>query len=131
MAAGQQRVTELAATLRAQADDLSLYAGMLMTVLSSLPADAVQVRRERRGLLRRSETVTGVTVTLDDRSFQLDRERVGAAPTATVAHVVRGVVLSREQLPLTAWSERLAEQLATSAERDAGTAAAVEQLLRP
>ena len=127
----QPGVAELAATLRAQADDLSLYAGMLLTVLSSFPDDVLEVERERRGLLRRTETVTGVTLTLDDRSFRLVRERVGAAPTATVAHVVRGVVLSREQLPLTVWSERLAERLAASAERDAGATAALERLLRP
>lgn len=124
---------QLAAALRAQADDLSLYAGVLLGLVSeAFPPELVEVERERRGLFRRGEPpVTAVTVTLGDRSFRLSRPRVGAPPVAEVRHVVRGVVLSGEVVPLVPWSERLAAELSRTAAQDARVGAALEQLLRP
>lgn len=133
MDADPRRVEQLAATLRAQADDLSLYAGMLLNVMSgALPAELVEVERESRRPFRRAEpAVTSVTITLDDAVFRLHRAKVGAAPTAEVRRVVRGIVLARESLPLVAWSQRLALALADVAGRDRGAAAALERLLEP
>lgn len=128
-------VMQLAAGLRAQADDLSLYAGMLLDlVTTALPADLVEVERGRRsfeGFRRGDAPVTAVSVTLGDWAFRLERGAVGAAPVATLGHVVHGIVLSRERLPLVPWSERLAGQLAEYAARDTGAAAALERLVRP
>lgn len=126
-------VNALAASLRSQGEDASLYAGMLLTTLSSaLPARMRTVERERGlRLLRRGKpsTVTAVTVTVGDRRFELRRENSADVPTATVQHIVRGIVLSSDELPLTRWTDALAQELTDAAARDSGVAAAIDALI--
>lgn len=125
----------LAASLRLDTADLSLYAGFLLSTLSgALPAEMVRVER-RRSLKQRlagSEgDVVEVSVQIDDRRYTLRRERLDAAPTATVAHEVGGVVLSRQQVALDAWARELATGLLRRAESSAAAREALERMLLP
>lgn len=127
-------VEQLAAALWAQAGDLSLYAGLLMNLASgALPPDLVEVEREkaRFGRRRGEPAVTAVTVTLGEWMFRLERPAVGATAVAELRHVVGGIVLSRERIPLVPWSRRLAGELSKLVARDADASAAVERMLGP
>lgn len=133
MTAGSGDVNELAASLRSQGEDAALYAGMLLTTLSSaLPDRMLTVERERGLRLHRRgkpAAVIAVTVAVGDRRFELRRENPAGVVTATVQHIVRGIVLSSDKLPLTQWTDALARELTGAAARDAGVAAAIEALI--
>ena len=121
----------LAAQLRRHTDDLSLYGGMLINVLSAaLPAHLVQVRREGKWKARlssREPAVLGVSVTAGERRFDLDRAGVGAPPISKICHQSGGVVLSTRTVPADEWCRELAVALA----RVAGTnQAALDTLQR-
>ena len=123
----------LAASLHQQGQDISLYAGMLLNTLSAALPDRMIVVERVRGLrlLRRGKpaAVTAVTINVGDRRFRLERPRPGAFPTATVEHVVRDIVLSSDDLPLTEWTDALALELTEAAGRDAGVAQAIDLLI--
>ena len=110
----------LAAQLRRHTDDLSLYGGLLINVLSAaLPPDLVQVRREgkwkARVAGRREPAVLGVSVTLGPRRFELDRAEFGAPPVTKIRHESGGVVMSTNVLPADVWCRELASALAQAA----------------
>jgi hypothetical protein len=121
----------LAAGLRRDAEDLSLYAGFL---LGALPAELVRVEHAG-GLLRRlrggERPVVAVSVLLGNQRFTLRRDAVGAPPRATVAHESGGVVLGTDETDLREWSQRLATALAGYARQHAGAAAALARLTLP
>ncbi len=122
----------LAAQLRRHTDDLSLYGGLLINVLSAaLPPELVQVRREGKWKARlagrREPAALGVSVTLGQRRFELDRAEFAAPPVTKVCHQSGGVVMSTNVLPADAWCRELAGALAQLA----GTnQAALEALTR-
>jgi hypothetical protein len=124
----------LAAALRRQSDDLSLYAGFLINTLSAaLPPHLVTVER-RAGLFGRVKEdapVLGVSVRLGDRRFTLRRRQVGEQATATVAHESAGITLRTDEVGMDQWSRDLAAALAHLAERDEAAAAALQRLTLP
>jgi hypothetical protein len=126
-------VNALAAALRSQGQDVSLYAGMLLNTLSeALPPELIEVERERGlRLFRRGEapSVVAVTIGVGERRFHLRRPGPTTPPVATIEHVVRGIVLASEPVPLTEWSDRLARRLGQAAARDAGVARAIDALI--
>ena len=132
---GDADVAMLAAALRRDADDLSLYAGFLLNTLSqALPAELVTIDRHRslRDRMHGNDGhVTGVHVRLGDVLFSLRRPRVGAAAAATVSHQVNGIVLSTETVSLDVWSTRLSQELLRRAAADSTAAASLAQLLTP
>ena len=76
----------LAATLRGHSDDLSLYAGFLLNVLSAaLPAELIEVQREgkwRARLAGREPVVLSVSVLVGDNRYQLARDEIGRPASA-------------------------------------------------
>lgn len=128
-------VATLAAALRADADDLALYAGFLLNSLSdALPAGLVTVDRARSlaDRMRGAEgTVTGVHLRLGEEVFSLRRARVGAPATATVSHEVGGICLSTQTLGLDTWSTQVSTALLARARADSAAAAALTGLLAP
>jgi hypothetical protein len=122
----------LAAQLRRHTDDLSLYSGMLLNVLSAtLPPELVEVRREGKWKARlggREPAVLGVTVTVGGQRYELDRSGVGAHPTLKISHESGGVVLSSKQVGADEWSRSLAAALAKVAGSNAAAAAALQKL---
>ncbi len=126
-AGGGADVAALAAALRRDADDLSLYAGFLLNTLSqALPAELVAIDRERslRDRMHGNDgRVTGVHVRLGDVLFSLRRPRVGATAAASISHQVNGIVLSTEIVSMDVWSTRLSQELLHRAAADSTAAA--------
>jgi len=125
----------LAAQLRRHSDDLSLYAGFLLNVLSSaLPPELIGVTRENRWkarLNRREPAVLGIAVTIGDRRYELERSEVGAQPVCRIRHESGGVVLSTRAVSADEWSHALAAALAGIAGTNAAAAAALQRLTAP
>jgi len=134
-AGGGADVAALAAALRRDAEDLSLYAGFLLNTLSqALPAELVAIDRERslRDRMHGNDgRVTGVHVRLGDVLFNLRRPRVGATAAASISHQVNGIVLSTEIVSMDVWSTRLSQELLRRAAADSTAAASLAQLLNP
>ncbi|MFF9979013.1 hypothetical protein [Streptomyces erythrochromogenes] len=121
----------LAAALRRDAADLTLYAQVLSAgVADSLPAGAVRIRR-RRSLTERVAGREGSVVELDvvlgeqRLALRLDRGRV----VGEVLHEVRGIVLSRREVELDEWVGALARSLARAAASNARAREALERFL--
>jgi hypothetical protein len=125
----------LAAQLRRHTDDLSLYSGMLLNVLSAtLPPELVRVRREGKLKARlggREPAVLGVSVSVGDHRYELDRSAVGAPAVTRICHESGGIVMSTKQVGADEWSRSLAAALATVAGGNAAAVAALQKLAGP
>jgi hypothetical protein len=121
----------LMAALRADSSDVAIYARVLTESLGdALPAGCVAVDRDRSVSDRvhgRPGTVTKVTVRLGEQVLTLAVHR--GAPAAEVCREVRGVVLSRQPVPLGQWVAELARALMTHAEQNAAAATALRRLV--
>jgi hypothetical protein len=121
----------VAAALRADSADVAIYAQVLTSSLGeSLPPGCVTVDRQRsmsdRGKGRPGE-VTKVVVRLGERVLSLSVQR--GVPLAEICTEVRGVVLSRQPVPVGAWAQELARALVAHAEQNAETASALRRLV--
>ena len=116
----------LAASLRADASDLGTFLNVLGRKLAGALPDQVEVEHERKRF-RESEAIRKIVVTLEDLSFEL--EKANGRFVAMVSHVVRGMRLKSDEVGVDEWIDRLSEQLAKSAERNARSRAAIEGLL--
>jgi hypothetical protein len=121
----------LMAALRADSSDVAMYARVLTESLGdALPAGCVAVERDRSMSDRvhgRPGTVTKVTVRLGEQVLTLGVHR--GAPAAEVCREVRGVVLSRQPVPLGQWVAELARALMTHADQNAAAATALRRLV--
>ena len=143
----------LMAALRADSTDVAIYARVLTESLGeALPAGCVSVERERSVSDRmrgRPGTVSKVTVRLGDRVMSLGLQR--GAPAAEICREVRGVVLSRQPVPVGhrhlgdaaqrwhvhyrqpvpvgQWISELARALMVQADQNAATAQALRRLV--
>jgi hypothetical protein len=121
----------LMAALRADSTDVAIYAQVLTQSLSeAMPPGCVAVDRERSVSDRmrgRPGVVSKVTVRLGDQVMSLGVER--GAPAAEICREVRGVVLSRQPVPLSQWISELARALMVHAEQNAAAAAALRRLV--
>jgi hypothetical protein len=119
------------AALRADSADVAVYARVLASSLSeALPPDWVIVDRERSVSDRmhgRPGEVSKVSVRLGDNLMTLAVK--GGRPAAEICREVRGVVLSRENVPLPDWAARLASALVSHAENNAQAAEALRRLV--
>lgn len=121
----------VAAALRADSTDLAIYARVLTESLGeSLPPGCVTVDRNRTMADRmrdRPGTVTRVSVRLGEKTLTLGTER--GAPVAEICHEVRGIVLSRNAVPIHEWAAELARGLVAHAEQNAAAATALRRLV--
>jgi hypothetical protein len=121
----------LMAALRADSTDVAIYARVLTESLGeALPAGCVVVDRERSVSDRmhgRPGTVSKVTVRLGDQVMTLGVQR--GAPAAEICREVRGVVLSRQPVPLGQWIAELARALMLHADQNAAAAQALRRLV--
>jgi hypothetical protein len=123
----------LAAQLRKHTDDLSLYSGFLLNVLSAaLPGEIVSVKREGKIKARlggRSEpAVLGVSVHLGDRRYDLNRAEFGRPLTASIRHESGGVVLSSRTVTIDEWSRGMATELSAVTSSNAAAAEILARL---
>jgi hypothetical protein len=121
----------VAAALRADSADVAIYAQVLTSSLGeSLPPGCVTVDRQRSMSDRvkgRPGEVTKVVVRLGERVMSLSVQR--GVPLAEICTEVRGVVLSRQPVPIGAWAQELARALVAHAEQNAETASALRRLV--
>lgn len=121
----------VAAALRADSADATVYARVLTKSLSEvLPADYVTVERERSMSDRmhgRPGEISTVVVRLGDQIMTLAVKK--GKPIAEICREVRGVVLSRENVPLQQWAGTLASALVAHAESNAQAAEALRRMV--
>jgi len=129
--AGSPSLDMVTAALRADSSDIAVYATVLTESLGeSLPPDCVDVARDRSVSDRmkgRPGKVSKITVRLGDQVLTLGL--TGGAPVAEVCREVRGVVLSRQRVPVGQWAAELAKALVSHAEQNAATAEALRRLV--
>lgn len=70
--------------------------------------------QESRGLFSRSAKTKGVSVELDEKRYQLEIE--GGRLKASIAMVVRGVVLNTKSIDPAEWFRRLADETKKASE---------------
>jgi hypothetical protein len=117
--------------LRADSSDIAIYAKVLTESLGdSLPPGCVTVERNRSmsdRMANRPGTVTKISVRLGEKSLTLGTQR--GAPVAEICHEVRGIVLSRNKVPIAEWAAELARGLVAHAEQNAQAATALRRLV--
>ena len=121
----------VAAALRADSADVAIYARVLTESLSeALPPECITVERERTMADRmhgRPGEVSKVVIRLGETVMALSIRK--GRPAAEICREVRGVVLSRQPVPLQEWTAALAAALVTHAERNAVAARALRKLV--
>jgi hypothetical protein len=119
------------AALRLDSADAAIYAGVLTQSLSdALPPGYVTVERERSMSDRmrgRPGEVSKVQVKLGDQVMTLEVKN--GRPNAEICREVRGVVLSRQSVPVQQWAATLASALMSHAESNAQAAEALRRLV--
>jgi hypothetical protein len=119
------------AALRLDSTDTAIYASVLTNSLSeALPPEYVTVERERSMSDRmhgRPGQVSKVAIRLGDQVMTLAVKN--GRPVAEICREVRGVVLSRQPVPLQQWASALASALMSHAESNAQAAQALRKLV--
>jgi hypothetical protein len=122
----------VAAAFRLDSADAALYASVLTKSLSeALPPEYLTVERERSMSDRmrgRPGEVSKVAVRLGDQVMTLAVQKNGQ-PAAEICREVRGVVLSRQTVPVQQWATALASALMSHAESNAAAAQALRKLV--
>jgi hypothetical protein len=119
------------AALRADSADIAVYARVLTQSLGeALPPDCVTVDRKQSMSDRmrgRPGEISRIAVQLGDLQMTLGVQN--GRPVAEICRAVRGVVLSRQPVPLQEWTQALANALVTHAEQNAEAAQALRRLV--
>jgi hypothetical protein len=127
-----EQIDELAAALRADTADLTVYARVLTNALAdALPAGLVTITRDRSfgdRLAGREGTVQSLAIRLGDHEFTLHQRR-GGAPKAVASQQVRGVTISSRETSLDEWIHQLAAALTDYASQSAEARDALAKLL--
>jgi hypothetical protein len=116
----------LAASLRADASDLGVYAEVLAAKLSEALPGAVRVERGRSGLFG-PKSVRTISVDAAGERYELRTE--GGTVQTFCARTSGGIVLKTEPVEVDEWLRRLSEALAAAADRSQATRQALERLL--
>jgi hypothetical protein len=119
------------AALRVDSADVAIYARVLSKALSeALPPGYVTVERTRSMSDRvrgRPGEISKVAVRLGDQVLTLAVK--DGRPAAEICREVRGVVLSRQSVPVQQWASALASALVAHAENNAQAARALRRLV--
>jgi hypothetical protein len=119
------------AALRLDSGDAAIYASVLVKSLSeALPPGYVTVDRKQSMSDRmrgRPGEISKVSIRLGDQVMTLAVNN--GRPEAEISREVRGVVLSRQPVPLQQWATSLASALVANAESNAQAAEALRRLV--
>jgi hypothetical protein len=118
-----------AAALRADGTDLEISIEALATSLEqALPGIASVERRKVGGFRSKRREVRRIAVPLGEEQFELlrDDQRI----SCTRHKVVRGITLSRQELPMADWIAALVDGVTRGAEVSERDRVALEGLLR-
>jgi len=116
----------VAASLRADSADLSVFVEALASKLAAAVPGHVKVER-RRSLLPGPKPVRRLEVELGDERFELEHDdgRVGCRRR----ELVRGIALRSDELELGAWIDALSRSLVAEADRSGRGREALRELL--
>jgi hypothetical protein len=121
----------LAAALRADNSDLDSYHRVLSSSIGDLlPGGLVEVDRDRSlsdRMAGRPGTATAIRLHLGDKTLELVAHR--GRLVATIAQEVRGVIISRKEVPVAEWVQALAAYLAALANDSASAREALGRLI--
>ncbi|HET9092216.1 MAG TPA: hypothetical protein VFN50_07395 [Acidimicrobiales bacterium] len=127
----QDLVESVAAALRADTADLDAYHRVLSSTIGDLlPAGMVEVDYERSlgdRMSGRPGKATAIRLRVGDSTLELV-SRHGRL-VSTVAKEVRGVTISRREVPVSEWVRELATYLAAAAAESANAREALGKLL--
>ena len=115
----------LAASLRADAGDLSAFVESLAVKLEEAIPNRVRVDRRKSGMFG-PKLVRQIVVDLGDQRLEL---RVGSGLETRRAKLSGGIVLKSEQGDTDAWLAALGDALAAEARRSETTRQALQRLL--
>ena len=119
------------AALRADSTDVAIYARVLAQSLGeALPGDLVSVERDRTMSDRmrgRPGEISKIVAKLGDQQMTLAVRN--GQPSAEICRAVRGVVLSRQTVPVHQWAAALASGLVAFAEQNAQAAEALRRIV--
>jgi hypothetical protein len=117
----------VAASLRADATDLSAFVEALAVKLEGALPGGVRVERRGGGLFSREKRVRRISVSFDETRYDLERED-GTLRTSR-RNEVRGIVIKSEPLDLDQWIEGLSRELAAQARESERARIALQRLL--
>jgi hypothetical protein len=115
----------LAASLRADAQDVALFLEVVATKFAGALPGGVTVEHE--GGLLSKKRVKRVALQLGEHRYEL--ARAGSGLEARRAHVVRGMTLKTELLAVDEWIDELSRHLAVHAQGSAEARAALSRLV--
>ena len=116
----------LAASLRADSSDVSVFVESLAAKLEEAVPGRVRIDRRRSGMFG-PKAVRGVAVDLGDRRLELRTD--GGRVETRCARLSGGIVLKNEVLETDEWLAVLSDALAAEARRSETTRKALERLL--
>ncbi len=124
-------VEGVAAALRADTADLDVYHRVLSSTIGDLlPAGMVEVDYERSlsdRMAGRPGKAKAIRLLVGDSTLELVSAH--GRLVATIAQQVRGVIISRREVPVAEWVRQLALFLATTAAENANARQALGKLL--
>src|ERR1017187_4528243 len=119
------------AALRADSTDVAIYARVLVQSLGeALPSDLVSVERDRTMSDRmrgRPGEISKIVARLGEQQMTLAVHN--GQPVTEICRSVRGVVLSRQTVPIADWAAALATALVSYAGQNAQAAQALRKLV--
>jgi hypothetical protein len=118
----------VAASLRADSGDVRAYCEALAVRLEGALPAKTRVQRKSRKFLSREKVVRQVEVHAGENRYVLTVDDRGGVE-ATRSAAVRGIVLKNDPLPLDAWIDALAADLAEQAQQSEQERLALERLL--
>ncbi len=116
----------LAASLRADSSDVSVFVESLAAKLEEAVPGRVRIDRRRSGMFG-PKAVRGVALDLGDRRLELRTD--GGRVETRCARLSGGIVLKNEVLETDEWLAVLGDALAAEARRSETTRKALERLL--
>lgn len=121
------RVEMFAASMRASYTDVGAFLEALAVKFEGALPTHTKVSRHN-SLFSREHPVKEIVVMFGDYYYRIGRERQGPL-IAQRSHVVHGIVLGTEQLPVERWIEEMAEALAQLATQNSLAYAALSRFL--
>jgi hypothetical protein len=118
----------VAASLRADAADSRGFVEALAVRLEAALPGQARVQRRARKFLSRDKVVRAIEVDAGESRYSLQVDDRGGLDTRRSA-AVRGIVLKNDPLPLDAWIDSLARDLAEQARTSEQGRLALERLL--
>lgn len=114
------------ATLQSNSTDVRLMLKLLVSQLSEVLGNRIQVERAR-GRIRRSDEIKSVQIILGDDTLRAEVE--GAGVRCSIGHASGGIRIRSEQVGMDAWLARLLTTLNDEAAHSEQTRLALEHIV--